>query len=138
MRGCPWRASSIRRHREGRGTSRMTPCVVRRRWRRGLGLLGGFGLGQDLIPGDALHVVNLVGVFLNALHELLLVVGLEHPAAFTLDSFLHVSPQFNPHELTGYALSSRGPRVRPDGCHPRGLGLGNLWRLCTALPLDID
>jgi hypothetical protein len=31
-------------------------------------------------------------VFLDALHELLFVVGLEHPAAFTFDSLLHVSP----------------------------------------------
>ena len=70
----------------------MTPCVARR---QGGGFLGGFGLGQDLIPGDALHVVNLAGVLLHALHELLLVVGLEHPAAFTFDSFLHLCPQLS-------------------------------------------
>jgi hypothetical protein len=49
-------------------------------------------LGQDLLAGDALHVVNLAGVVLHALHELLLVVSFEHPTAFTFDSFLHLSP----------------------------------------------
>ena len=87
----------------------MTPCVVRRGatgsyWgpreltalaSEFVGQLGGFGLGQDLLAGDALHVVNLAGVLLHALHELLLIVGLEHPTTFTLDSFLHVSPQLS-------------------------------------------
>src|SRR6266849_2793779 len=88
----------------------MTPCVVRRRCG---GFLGGFGLGQDLIPGDALHVVNLAGVLLHAFHELLLVVGLEHPTAFTFDSLLHVTPW-----LPGLALPSWpvrfGESLQPD------------------------
>jgi hypothetical protein len=31
-------------------------------------------------------------VLLHTLHELVLVIGLELPATFTFDSFLHVSP----------------------------------------------
>jgi hypothetical protein len=54
--------------------------------------LYGFGLVEDLLAGDALHVVNLARVLLHALHELLLVVGLEYPTAFTFDSLLHDSP----------------------------------------------
>ena len=60
--------------------------------RLGGGLLDGLGLGQDLLAGDALHVMNLAGVVLNAFHELLLVIRLEHPTAFTFDSLLHVTP----------------------------------------------
>ena len=55
-------------------------------------MLDGFGLGQDLLSRDALHVVNLAGVILHAFHELLLVVSLEHPTALTFDSLLHLSP----------------------------------------------
>ncbi len=49
-------------------------------------------MGQDLLSGDALHVVNLAGMVLHTFHELLLVVSLEHPTAFTFDSLLHLSP----------------------------------------------
>ncbi len=52
--------------------------------------LDGFGLGQDLLFGYALHVVNLAGVLLDALHELLLVVGLELPTALTFDTLFHL------------------------------------------------
>ncbi len=54
--------------------------------------LDGLGLGQDLLSADTLHVVNLAGVLLHALHELLLIVSLEHPTTFTLDSLLHLTP----------------------------------------------
>jgi SARP family transcriptional regulator, regulator of embCAB operon len=87
--------------------------------------LDGFGLGQDLLFGYALHVVNLAGVLLHALHELLLVIGLELPTALTFDSLLHVFSLANPHELRGFAVSSRGPHQLPGrqvASSPAGFG----------------
>src|SRR2546430_5819111 len=62
---------------------------------RGALMLGGLrrsGLGEHLIPGDALHVVDLLGVLLDPGHQLRLVVRLERPAAFAFDAFLHSAP----------------------------------------------
>jgi hypothetical protein len=67
----------------------MTPYVASPPEAASYCCLDGLGLGQDLLAADALHVVNLAGVVLDAFHELLLIVGLEHPTAFTLDSLLH-------------------------------------------------
>src|SRR6202043_3220773 len=50
------------------------------------------GLGEHLVFGDALHVVDLLGVLLDTRHQLRLVVRLERPAAFTFDAFLHSAP----------------------------------------------
>src|SRR5256714_13493903 len=54
--------------------------------------LRGSGLGEHLVPSDALHVVDLLGVLLDPGHQLRLVVRLERPAAFAFDAFLHSAP----------------------------------------------
>src|SRR6266550_8227086 len=104
-----------------------SPFVYTRAFpRRGALIFGGLrgsGLGEHLVLGHALHVVDLLGVLLDPGHQLRLVVRLERPAAFAFDAFLHSAPpreiRLNRRPLTPVAAELRVPKIIP----------GRLWRM---------
>src|ERR1700736_5001742 len=92
------------------------------------------GLGEHLVFGHALHVVDLLGVLLDPGHQLRLVVGLERPAAFTFDALLHSAP---PREIRLNRRPSQPPPFPHRGRLRAGAAkiavfkiiAGRLWRM---------